>query len=82
MLSTSFRDPFFRDPLLQMTSDIMDPFSTSFGADTSGWNTGGWNRGRRLSANLRLMNMDAFETDNEFRVIVEVSPPPPVSAIR
>ena len=66
MLST-WRDP-VRSVFEDFSSDIFDPFTTSFGTDL----LPGWNRGNVRRPTLpRLLNVDAFETENEFRVIVE-----------
>jgi HSP20 family molecular chaperone IbpA len=63
----------FRDPLLTgVLSDVVDPFDLSnelLPMTTSG---GSRNRGTRRDLG-RLMNIDAFETDLEFKVICEVS---------
>jgi HSP20 family molecular chaperone IbpA len=67
MLST-WRDP-MRSVFEDLTSDVFDPFSTSFGTDLlPGWNRGGNMRRSNLP---RLINVDAFEADNEFRVVAE-----------
>lgn len=65
MLST------WRDPLRvfdDFSTGLFDPFDTSFGTDRLGR--------RRATSRLestRLVHLDAFETDNEFKVIAEVS---------
>lgn len=60
-----------RDPVSGVIGDFLsdfDPLSTSFGYVPSQFGS----RSGRIRSVGRLMTLDAFETDNDFRVIVEV----------